>query len=373
MKASGQVKSKNCSIFYFSSIDYDFLNQRPQQIFNELKKISGSNFNVYYVNPPSRKTSLIGFQNKNNIMTFNKITQIKSDINPLNLVKKRILKNILRKIDCNQSKKIAIIGASHWAPLISKTDFDLIIYDYFDTIEIYSDNKNFKFLKRKHEEIINKSDMIVTTSELLKKEIKSINPNKKTIIISNGVDIDYFKQNEDLIRFNKNKKIIGFLGAIYEWIDLEMIFKIAKKIPDKDFWLIGPISKENKILLNKKPKNVTFYGKVAYKEVSSFINAFDVALIPFKSGIIADSTDPVKLYEYFALGKPVVSSRLKEMEKYNDSGLLKIADNEDEYVNAIEFFIESNEIFKQNERIKIAEANSWKNKVKSFLNEIKTM
>lgn len=49
-------------------------------------------------------------------------------------------------------------------------------------------------------------------------------------------------------------------------------------------------------------------GSVDYKFIRYFARRFDVALIPFAPGPIAETTSPLKLFEYFALGKPVVAT-----------------------------------------------------------------
>ena len=97
-----------------------------------------------------------------------------------------------------------------------------------------------------------------------------------------------------------------------------------------DFIFVGPI--RVKSLLLKKDKR--FIGTVDYKTVLAYCNGFDVCLIPFRRGKFADTINPVKLYEYLALGKPVVSYYMRELERYKD--ILYLADDKEGFLTYVE-------------------------------------
>ena len=59
------------------------------------------------------------------------------------------------------------------------------------------------------------------------------------------------------------------------------------------------------------------------------LHHFDVCIIPFKRNAITDAVDPVKLYEYLSVGKPVVATTLKEIEIYRD--VITLADGVAEF------------------------------------------
>jgi len=80
-----------------------------------------------------------------------------------------------------------------------------------------------------------------------------------------------------------------------------------------------------------------------------------------------NSADPVKLYEYFALGRPVVSTPIKQLSTYNDGRLLRIKDTAEEFVDAIANYLAFDDPNWQRERNQIARVNAWSAKASLIL------
>ena len=108
-------------------------------------------------------------------------------------------------------------------------------------------------------------------------------------------------------RFNSIKRpIVGYFGALAPWLWYELINNLTATMTDFDFVMIGPdYLGGSKLLIERENLHIT--GAVDYKYLRYFARRFDVALIPFAPGPIAETTSPLKLFEYFALGKPVVA------------------------------------------------------------------
>mgnify|MGYP000018563837 FL=1 len=117
-------------------------------------------------------------------------------------------------------------------------------------------------------------------------------------------------------------------------------------------------------------KNVRFLGKRPYEELAGYAHFFDVCMIPFVVNDITESTSPVKLFEYMAMGKPVVATSLPECKKYE---LVKIADTKEDFVEDVLKLAEKgkSEEF-QSRLMECARANDWKAKaaeLKDFIKE----
>lgn len=108
--------------------------------------------------------------------------------------------------------------------------------------------------------------------------------------------------------------VIGFYGGLGPWVDVSLVCEAALLAPDLSFLLIGPI--ELGLPWPKLPPNVHHRGLTPYRELPRYLADFDVALIPFKDTPVTQSVNPIKLYEYFAAGKPVLVTSLPELTRW---------------------------------------------------------
>ena len=126
--------------------------------------------------------------------------------------------------------------------------------------------------------------------------------------------------------------VIGYMGMISRWLDFEAIRQLAKRHPDWRILFIGP--SEVDLSSYRQLANLHFLGPKAYEVLTGYVARFDVSLIPFRINELTLDVNPVKLYEYFALGKPVVAARLPELEPF--AGLCYLAANTDELIRQVE-------------------------------------
>lgn len=127
--------------------------------------------------------------------------------------------------------------------------------------------------------------------------------------------------------------VIGFYGAIAEWVDLELIWRLALARPEWSFLLIGSTWGADIARLAALP-NVHFTGEQPYEALPAYAAHFDVGLIPFKRVPLTVAGDPVKLYEMLALGIDIVSTPVPEVQPFGD--VIELAEGFDEWLRAIE-------------------------------------
>jgi glycosyltransferase involved in cell wall biosynthesis len=183
------------------------------------------------------------------------------------------------------------------------------------------------------------SKIVTVTTDLL---IESCNiPKHKSLAVPNGVDIELFRDCGPFMRdkLNLDGFIIGYLGVLREWVDLEPVFNALKDL-NKDIKMLI-VGKEGRfrenIDLAKKcgvADRVRFTGMVPYTQVPEYISAMDVCLIPFKRGGISENALPLKLFEYMACGKPVISMEMLGVKRVAGD-LVMYANNSAEYKNRI--------------------------------------
>jgi len=386
------------AIFYFSPIFYDSLYQRPQQLFREWRSHFEESYTFYYVNPPEIfRFAIFTLQKGRRSLQrriFNRQEAGEDDARiltsmplPFTLRGHRlpVIQNfLLRAFDyrktlekcCGKTqKKVAIVADPLWEPFITKAEFDVICYDCLDTLETHPTSE-LTAMRKQQKKLISKSDIVFVTAAKLKEDILSIAREKQVITVSNGVDTNFFESNKDPKKITdyerRNSKIVGFIGTLHLWVDIDLIYTAAQRLTGVDFLLIGPFRPELERYKHDKPENVFTLGAKEYSKIPAYIDMLDVGLIPFKPGPISESTDPVKLYEYFSLGKPVVTTYLRQLEELDNGSLLRMTKTTEEFIEAIAFFLKHDVEPWQVSRKLIAQRNLWYNKASTIINCIES-
>jgi GT2 family glycosyltransferase len=173
--------------------------------------------------------------------------------------------------------------------------------------------------------LLTEADAVIVSSRFLD-EMVGDKPRAKHLI-SNGCEYDYFSTPParlDPIVAELEGPVIGYYGAISDWFNAPLVEELARRRPDWRFVLIGHTFGAQIDRLRALP-NVIFTGEVAYERLTSFLDRFDVCMIPFLLTDLILATNPVKIYEYSAAGKPTVATRIPEVEQLGD--LAAVADD----------------------------------------------
>jgi len=364
-------------IVIFSTMDFYDLPTRKQKIALRLSE----NNKVLYLEPPETYLSFFaGKKHENNkkIKINDNLYVLKlpyilpfglrfSIINLLNTILiERYLNKWLKKTNFNDF--LLWLYLVDFPLLYKKLKYKYVVYDCVDDHSSYGGLRSKNFVN-KCETIVTKiSNIVFTTTDDLKNKLNKNNPN--VYVVSNGVDIDYFKvKNVHILDDLKeiNKPIIGYFGAIKDWFDVSAVFLAAEKFKDVSFVIVGPYNENIKDKL-RVLKNVYLLGIKPYDLAPSYIYAFDVCLIPFIINELTLNVSPLKLYEYFSFGKPVVTIPIRELLRY--SNLLYIYSNKSEFIDCIDKALKENDISLKEKRSLIAKENSWNEKFNFMFDKI---
>ena len=251
---------------------------------------------------------------------------------------------------------------------------NMILYEYIDEIsEKISGRKIPQFVLDRHERLLKDEEhcyVIATASKLYDDVAKCRKKNFE--LVTNGVVYEHFRDIENVVPsemseiVNNGKPTIGYYGALASWFDYGMLKSVAKERPDLNFVLIGwdyDGTFGNSGL--RKLKNVFVIPPIEYLRLPLYAQWFDVCMIPFKINEVTKSTSPVKLFEYMALGKPIVTTAMPECKKYES---VLIADNtEKDFAKKIEKALELKEDIKYAELLKKeALENTWEKKAEEI-------
>ncbi|MCP3774581.1 glycosyltransferase [Paenibacillus sp. MZ04-78.2] len=199
-----------------------------------------------------------------------------------------------------------------------------ILYEYLDALhEDLCTSKN-NVIERHIKVLQNEKCIVVSTADKLQNEVMQYRT-ENFQMVTNGVDFNHFRRdltNEALPPeingiIQKGKPIIGYFGALAKWFDYELVEKLARERPDYEILLIGwnyDGSLDNYSLSSLE--NVTIIGPIDYKVLPFYSSCFSVSTIPFRINEITEATSPIKLFEYMAMGHPIVTTNLPECRKY---------------------------------------------------------
>lgn len=204
----------------------------------------------------------------------------------------------------------------------------------------------------KHEEKIASlvSRLMVTSTQLANRFSAHFS---KMIVVQNACAVESLPPIN--IHFNKSKiPVLGYVGTIGHWFDWPLALRLAKEYPTMHIRLIGPayVLPEDPL-----PKNISLLMPCDNVAALAAMQEFSVGLIPFRKIDLTAYVDPIKYYEYLALGLPVISTRFGEMAmRDNETGVF-IANSHSEFAGMVKAALAHD--FKLDEVQNFRKANSW--------------
>lgn len=354
-------------IIFFPGINWEFLFQRPQQL---ASVFSNKGYRVFYlrINFRSIKETAVRMVGPGvlelqlpgpvDLVYFRDDMKIEDQGRILTALNK--FKEIFG-ID----QAVLLVEHPFWATFV----FNLkdkhhwpVLYDCLDDIDGFQNNLPKYLITEK--EILKKSNWVMATSRALVERAKVYN--SCCFLVPNGTDFEHFNRSRPIAFeiHNLRKPVIGYYGAISSWFDVHLISWLAEKRPAWTFLLIGEIFQVDVSDL-KNHLNVVLLGKKPNSILPSFLQGFDVCIIPFKRTPLTDATNPVKLYEYLSAGKPVVSSRLTELEYYAD--WVDLVETPEEWLLHLDLALKTDGQEKKTNRIAFAMQNTWLNRVDQII------
>ena len=275
------------------------------------------------------------------------------------------------------SKKLKFYNPILWfytpisVNLAGKLKEKLVVYHCIDNISLEKKvNIRQKTLKKYEETLARKCDLLIASSSILKKKFDKLNSN--THIIPSAVDDNFFLKIPDYnskepkdFKYIKHPRI-GLIGTIDKRIDFSVIKYISLHHPEWEIIIIGPLilKKNSAIRQLFKQKNIHYLGPKAKEERMKYINSLDVCLIPYELNEFTKAISPIKFFEYLALGKPVVSSRLPDISIYED--IVRLADSKEDFAKEIYSALKEKDKKMIDMRINFAKKNSWNNRLKTI-------
>lgn len=197
-------------------------------------------------------------------------------------------------------------------------------YDAMDDFPAFYTGLSRLAMERCEREISNRVNKILVSSSGLHSRFE--HHGEKVIMALNACSINSLPPVEALSS-QTARLVLGYVGTIGHWFDWPLVIAIARQNPNASLRLIGPSYMPPSESL---PPNIELLPPCTHAHAIQAMMNFSVGLIPFKRIDLTASVDPIKYYEYRALGLPVVSTLFGEMtHRRSEPGVFFIEEDTD--------------------------------------------
>ncbi len=229
---------------------------------------------------------------------------------PLYALNERLLMAQLEALDVVPEESTAWVYLPHPVilNLLRKRRWNRVVFDLCDDIDDMDVHPALRVAER---ELLERADVVFATAEALVEKAERVR-GRAVDYVPNGVDGARF--GEEIAPPGPLRRVL-YVGAIYEWLDEDLIAAIASARPDLEFRIVGPVRRPLPRL--QEMANVAIPGPVPADEVPKEIAAAQLCMIPFRPGPLTEATDPLKLYEALIAGRPVLATALQQGERFS--------------------------------------------------------
>jgi glycosyltransferase involved in cell wall biosynthesis len=259
-------------------------------------------------------------------------------------------------------KRILWTYTPHSGDFVGKLGESLAVYECVDEFSAARGLVWAETIRALERELIERCNLVIVTAQTLYDSKKS--EAQRIVLIHNGAEVNHFNKVADASTpvasalADLPHPVVGFLGAIQYWVDVPLLARIAREHPEWSMALVGPPGMLVDLSELERLPNVRLLGRVPYADLPGYLRAFDVCLNPYKMDGVAEGCSPIKLYEYLATGKPIVSVDMPEARRFDD--LIYVAHNADEFVECVEAAVADTDGAKSAQRLAEAELHTWR-------------
>ncbi|MFH0772266.1 MAG: ElyC/SanA/YdcF family protein [Candidatus Omnitrophota bacterium] len=376
---------KNQDIICISSIDWDFIWQGHQEIMSTLAK--NGNRVLFIENTGVRAPRVRDFPRLRKRFKdyFRGVKGIRKEVDnlyifspivlpfPYSRMARFINKFLLLSVLNRWARAMGFLNPVIWTflptgitlDIINNVNKKLLIYYCIDNFAVSS--ASAKKIRNTEQKVLKAADLVFVTSKALYDYCEQYSD--RVDIFPFGVNVDNFEKArvsaaeapEELKDIKK--PVIGYVGGVHKWIDQNLVKTLAANRPDYSFVFVGPLQTDVSSL--SEMKNIYFLGSKKHHQLPFLVKYFSVAIIPYLITDYTKNVYPTKLNEYLAMGKPVVSTALPEIEMFNEKydNIVRIGNNYEKFAEGIEKALQENDETRREKYIEAAKDNGWLSRI----------
>ncbi|MBT5047610.1 MAG: glycosyltransferase [Rhodospirillaceae bacterium] len=286
-----------------------------------------------------------------------------------NYVIKRYAKRLKRLANASRTgDHIAFVCDVNYWPTIEHLDPRYVVLYVFDAWPLmpgWSPELQWQLAK-----LVERADLIIAVADSMARHLPGDGP-ERAKIVTHGVNAKFIMEGagtpcpKDLAAIPHPR--VGNIGRVSRKVDLELISAVAHRMPGTQFVFIGSAGvgfDGDRNFIDaydacQACRNVHFLGEKRYQELAPYYHQMDVNILPIRSegNGFWTAINPLKLHEYLASGKPVVSTSQENVLPY--AGVVDIVDGVDRWVEALQRAIDDGGVASPEQRQAVALKNTW--------------
>lgn len=337
---------------FWGVIDWHYRWQRPQHLARELARMGRR---VFYISANFADSSRCGFR-VDPLDKEGRLFQIYLHARDTPAIYYKPAEGALRdQLICGMTQildwgaikgPVCLVQHPFWAELACLAAPSRLVYDRMDLhAGFQQDKESFSSaMVAAEQSLMREADLTVSSSAWLDQDSQPFTGRR--LVLRNAVDYHHFSQRPMEVYLDPaGRRVIGYFGAVADWLDLELVSAIARRFQDCLVMLIGYDQCGARQYLAGL-SNIQMLGEVPYERLPYYLHAFTLCILPFRRLPLTLATNPVKLYEYLSAGKPVVAVDLPEMQAF--ANVVRVARDGDEFLARVA------EILGQEDRVESA-------------------
>jgi glycosyltransferase involved in cell wall biosynthesis len=282
---------------------------------------------------------------------------------------------LVKRLGFRRDRLVAWIHHPYQLEDVGLVSERVLVYDCYDNYLANANGRRLADLRRRETGVIDRADVVLAASESLQTALHDRHAHVH--LVPNGVEPHLFSTNPmsggepppELAVLPH--PLVGFLGQVAAWLDFELLGGLAELRPEWTFAFVGSHDADKALATRpgyrrfRQCPNVHLLGPKRHADLPPYLNAFDVCIIPYRLDGQVPASSPIKLYEYLAAGKPVVSVPIPHVSSFQP--LVKVANTAAEFERSIELSLSQDGDTLRAERLAFARQNSWDKRAEEVL------
>jgi glycosyltransferase involved in cell wall biosynthesis len=379
------MPSDGFDVLFFGAVDWSHTWQRPQQLASRL----AAQGRVVYVDPIGLRT--VRLSDASRLMRRLRAPEAEPVTRPAGLSvlsghaatlasglgappewTARLMVAAVRRALSESGIEKPVIWAGTPSPAVV-TALDhlpsrLLVYDCLDAVAAFRPDSSE--VEMAEAALARRAGVVLATSAVLEARMRRWNAHP--LLVPNAADYEHFSRpvaaDETPAEIRAlPRPVVGYVGEVAAWFDTGLVRRLALRHPDWSIVLVGPATAEARHAL--PDANIHLLGRRPYSELPRYLAGFDCCLIPFRASPLTAAVSPVKLYEYLAAGRPVVSTPIPSVLPFAREVLVG-ADRR--FLEAVDEAVAGrDDVAAAEARRRRARANTWEDRVASILDALR--